>query len=159
MNLHKITRVLAIGCLMATCPIGLLTLPWLPGTVINFVELWRSPVPISATENFRLWREAKLHHLEIALTLYALGLLALGGLAAVAAKVLPVWTELLLWLVTVSTALSIRAFWEPSVIPSTDPTAAFIIVRLPGLIAVLAGLAAIMSLTRVLVHRPVAPEL
>jgi hypothetical protein len=144
MSPRNLNRFVAIACIVAAFPIVFLTLPWLPATVIDFVQLWHAPVPTWATESFRGWREARLHQLEIALGLYALGLAAIGGLAAVAAKVLPAWAELLVWVITPLTALSISAFWEPNISPSTDATAAFVLVRLPLIIAAVAGFAAVM---------------
>jgi hypothetical protein len=156
MSPRNLNRFVAIACIVAAFPIAFLTLPWLPATVIDFVQLWHAPVPTWATESFRGWREARLHRLEIALGLYALGLAAIGGLAAVAAKVLPAWAELLVWVITPLTALSISAFLEPNISPSTDATAAFVLVRLPLIIAAVAGFAAIVRFTGILIHRNIA---
>ena len=89
MNEPNLTRALAIVCILAAFPIAFLTLPWLPGTILESVELVRGSVPTWATESFRTSREAHLHHLEVALTLYALGLLALGGFVAIAQRFFP----------------------------------------------------------------------
>jgi hypothetical protein len=121
-------------------------MPWLPGTILEFVDLLRAPVPRWATTNFLISRETHLRHLELALSLYALALLALGGFAAIAAKVLPLWGELLLWIMAAGTALSISNFWRPSISPSTDPTFIFIIVRLPLVIAAAAVVGAVVTL-------------
>jgi len=135
---------LAVICIFAAFPLAFLTLPWLPGTVLEFVDLLRAPV--WGTESFRVSREALLHHLELALSLYALGLLALGGFAAIAAKVLPRWGELLLWIMAAGTALSISNFWGPSISPKTDPTFIFIAVRIPLVIAAAAVIGAVVTL-------------
>jgi hypothetical protein len=145
-NERNLTRALAIVCILAAFPIAFLTLPWLPGTILEFVELLRAPVPTWATESFRTSREAHLHRLEVALTLYALGLLVLGGFVAITAKILPIWGELLLWLMAAATAVRISTFWGPSISPSINPTFIFMAVRLPLLIAAVAGLGAVVNL-------------
>ena len=154
-NLRDLTRLSAIGCILAAFPIAFLTLPWFPGTIVEFLELLRAPVPSWATESFRTSRAAHLQHLEIALTLYALGLLALGGLVAIGAKVLPLWGELLFWVVTATTALGVSAFWGPSISPNTDPTFAFIVVRIPLMIAAVAGIATLTSLAGLVIRSPI----
>ncbi len=146
MNAHKLTGFMAIACILASIPIGLLKYPWLPATVMEFVQLWRGPIPAWATESFRTWREARLHHLELALTLYALGTATLGALGAVAAKILPAWAELVVWIVAAGTALEVSIFERPYISATTDPTYTFIMVRVTLTIAVVATVAALISL-------------
>jgi len=153
-NLRNLARLSAIGCILAACPIAFLTLPWFPGTIVELLELLRAPVPSWATESFRTSR-VHLQHLEIALALYALGLLALAGLVAISAKVLPLWGELLLWVVTATSALGVSAFWGPSISPNTDPTFAFILVRIPLMIAAVAGVATLTSLAGLVMRSPI----
>jgi len=45
-----------------------------------------------------------------------------------------------------ATAVSISTFWGPSISPSTDPTFIFMAVRLPLVIAAVAGLGAVVNL-------------
>jgi hypothetical protein len=156
MTPRNLNRFAAIACILAGSPVALFTVPWLPATVIDFVQLWHAPVPTWASESFRVWREARLHHLEIALGLYVLGFAAFAGLAVVAVKAFPVWAELLVWVITPLIAVSISIFWKPSISPSTNPTAAFILVRLPFIIAALAGFVAIVSFTEILMCRNTA---
>jgi hypothetical protein len=151
-NQRNLTRALAIICIVAALPLAFLTLPWLPGTILDYADLLRAPVPAWATESYRTSRESHLHHSEVALTLYALGLLALAGLAAITAKILPVSAELLLWLITAGTAVGISSFWGPSISSGTDPTFILFAVRVPVGIAAVAGLGAVVSLAQIRVR-------
>ena len=146
MNQRKLTRALAIICIVAALPLTCLTLPWLPGTILDFLDLFRTPVPAWATESFRSSRESHLHHSEVALSLYALGTIGLVGLVAIAAKLLSLWGELVLWLITSATALSVSYFWIPSISSDTDPNFVFVAVRLPMMIAAGAGFGAVLTL-------------
>ena len=113
----------------------------------------RTPVPAWATESFRTGREAHLQRLEIALALYALGFIVEGALAAVAARILPLWAELLAWMLTASTALVISDFMKPRISARTDATFVFIMIRLPMIIAGISGLAALLSLSTMFIRR------
>jgi hypothetical protein len=113
---------------------------------MSYVELRQAPVLPSATESFRTWREGRLQHLEFALALYAFGTATLIGLWAIAVKILSLWAELAVWIVSASTALGVRDFERPDILATTDPTYIFIMTRLPLGIAVVSALAAMTNL-------------
>ncbi len=156
MKLSKVTRILALACIVASFPIGALKYPWLPATVIEFVELRRAPVLPSATTSFRTWREGRLRHLQLALGLYALGTAALGGLGAVAAKVVPLWAELVVWIITAFTALEITGFERPDIGARTDPAYIFIMISLPLAVVAIAALGATINIGSLLLRENTA---
>jgi hypothetical protein len=135
---------MALACIVASLPIAFLTFPWLPATVIEFAELQHDPAP-SGTESYHADRERRLGRIEAALALYALGIIALGGLGAIVAKVLPWWAELTIWIVTAATCVGIARFFRPIVGPRTDPVYAAMVTLLPLGIAITCAVASIMS--------------
>src|SRR5438309_9329157 len=126
---------MALGCLVASLPLALLQFPWLPATVIEFVELQHDPAPWG-TESYHIDRERRLGRVESALVLYALGIIALSGLGAIVIKVFPWWADLAIWIVTAATGVGIAQFERPIIGPGTDPVYSTIMISLPLGIAI-----------------------
>ena len=78
LKLTRITRIMALGCIVASLPIAFLQFPWLPARVIEFVELQHDPAPWG-TASYHMDRERRLGRVESGLILYALGIFALAG--------------------------------------------------------------------------------
>jgi len=87
------------------------------------------------------------------LVLYVLGAVALGGLGAVVGKILPLWGELVVWIVTGLTALEVAALERPGISEYTDSIYIFVMIRLPVGIVLVAALAAITNLGMLLRRR------
>ena len=144
LKLTGITRIIAVGCIVASLPIAFLQFPWLPAMVIEFVELQHDPAPWG-TASYHMDRERRLGRVESALILYALGIFALAGLGAIVVKVVPWWAELAIWITTTATCVGIAQFVRPIIGPRTDPVYSAIMVSLPLGIAITCALAALMS--------------
>jgi hypothetical protein len=140
-------------CVLGSMPLALLTYPWLPATVVEFVELRHDPPP-SATLSFREYRAQRLQHVTLALLLYGLGTVSLCGLLAIAAaNALPWLLELTTWAMTAVTGAAIARF-EYSTGPGADPAYVFMTVYLPSIISVIA---AVGTGLHVVVHHRLAP--
>jgi hypothetical protein len=155
LKLNGVTRLMALGCIVASLPIALLQYPWLPATVIEFAELQHDPAPWG-TESFHIDRERRLGRVEPALILYALGTLALSGLGAIVLKIFPWWADLAIWIMTAATCVAIAQFVRPIIGPSTDPVYSAIMICLPLGIAITCTLAALMSLGSQLMSKNIA---
>ena len=84
---------------------------------------------------------------ESALQLYALALVSIGGLGLIAADLAPWWARAGLWSVTAWTAFRIAGFERTYfVAASTRPEYVLIAVRIPIGIAIVACLAALLTL-------------
>ncbi len=137
----------------ASVPIGVIAYPWLPATVVEFVQLRDAPVPAWATDSFRESRERKLRQLESELALYILGTASLGGLAALAAKILPAFAEIPIWILTAVTGLGVSEFQRPFIGAKTSPTYILLMIWVPMGIAAVAALEAVIGMALLLMWR------
>ncbi|HYX68715.1 MAG TPA: hypothetical protein VE825_06255 [Terriglobales bacterium] len=150
-----VLRVAAFACLLASAPISLLMYPWLPAAAMEFVELQRDPAP-GATLSYYDSREHQRQRAEAALLLYALGTVALVGLGAIAAKLLPWWAEMAGWTLTAVAGFEVARFLRPLVGPRTDPAFVFMTMTMPLSVAVVAAAAACLTLTLRVARSPAA---
>ena len=150
-----VLRVTALACLLASAPVSVLMYPWLPATAMKFVELQRDPAP-GATLSYYDSREYQRQRAETALLLYALGTVALVGLGAIVAKLLPWWAEVAAWSLTAVAAFEVARFLRPLVGSRTDPAFVFMTMTMPLGIAVAAGAAAGLTLTLRVARSPAA---
>jgi hypothetical protein len=132
---------MALGCIVASLPVALLQLPWLPVTVSEFVELQHDPAPWG-TASYHEGRERRLERVEFALFLYALGIFALSGLGTIVGKFFPWWVELAIWVLTAATCFGIVQFQRPGIGPTTNSVYLVVMIYLPSGIAVTSALAA-----------------
>jgi hypothetical protein len=157
MNLRNISRVLAVGSLLASTPVALLKYPWLPATVMEFVQLRREP-PSYATESYRQDRARLIRSTRVALLLYALGTASLWGLCFLAVGRLRWWTEIGTWMLVGLTGIWIADFESPSIGPTTDRFYVGVMIGIPHAIAVASGAAALFRLTLHFILRPASEE-
>jgi hypothetical protein len=134
---------MALGCIVASLPVAVLQLPWLPATVSEFIELRHDPAP-RGTAAYHEDRERRLGRVETALVLYSLGIIALSGLGTIVGKIFRWWVELAIWIVTAATCLGIAQFQRPLIGPSTSSVYLAIMIYLPTGIAITSILAAIV---------------
>ena len=139
-----------MACMVASVPIGVIAYPWLPATVVEFVQLRDAPVPAWATDSFRTSHERRLQELESALTLYILGTASLGGLAALASKILPALAEIPVWSLTAVTAFWISEFQRPLIGAKTSPTYIVLMIWVPMGIAAIAAMEALTGIALLL---------
>ena len=144
MKLKTYSRIVAVGCILASAPIAFLSYPWLPATVMEFVELQHDPAPWG-TASYHQGRAERLERVNRALVLYGAGTVSLCGLSAIIAQVLPWWLEVSAWALTAVTALGIARF-NTLMMPGTDPAYVFVTVYVPAGIGAIAAVFAILSL-------------
>src|SRR5262249_46552421 len=65
LTIRRWVHIAALVCVLGSLPLALLTYPWLPATVGEFVELRHDPLP-SATLSYRDYRAQRLQHLTLA---------------------------------------------------------------------------------------------
>ena len=157
MNPRNISRVLAMGCLLASTPVALLKYPWLPATVMEFVQVRREP-PSYATDSYRQDRARLMRSTRNALLLYALGTASLGILLFLAVGRLRWWTEIGAWMLVGLTGIWIADFEGTSIGPTTDRFYVRIIIGIPHAIAVASVAAALFRLALHFILRPASEE-
>jgi len=106
MKLKTWLRITALVCIFASTPVAFLTYPWMPATVMEFVDLQHDPAPWG-TASYHEGREQRMEHVRLALILYALGTLSLAGFWAIVAAVLPWWLESAAWSLAAVTAFGV----------------------------------------------------
>ena len=98
-----------------------------------------------ATASYHESREQERERVERALLLYALGSVSLSGLGAIVLKRLPWWAMLAVWTLTGVAGVGIAQFIR--VVPDAHSPIVFLIVYIPFGIAVVAALAACLTLS------------
>ena len=138
-------RALAVACILAATPVACLKYPWLPATVMEFAELQRDPYP-SGSESYHEDRARRSSRVSVALLLCALGTVSLFGLCLVAGGASSRKVQTVTWLITAATGAGIASFERSRIGSGTDDAYVALAFYSPMGIAVVAGLAALMSL-------------
>lgn len=141
----RATRGLALACLLASAPLALVKYPWLPATVLEFVELQGDPVP-AGTPSYHAGRAERRRRVETALLLYALGTASLAGLVQLAGAPPGGRAVAAIWLVAGGTALGIVGFERGALSPGVDPAYVVIAVVLPLFVAVVSAVGVALAL-------------
>jgi hypothetical protein len=148
-------RITALVCLLASAPVSLLMYPWLPATAMEFAKLQRDPAT-GATLSYYDSREYQRQRAETALLLYALGTVALVGLGAIVANLLPWWAEMAGWTLAAVAGFEVARFLRPLVGPRTVPAFVFMTMTMPLGIAAVAAAAACLTLGLRVARSPAA---
>lgn len=138
-------RILAITCIVASMPLACLKYPWLPATVVEFVDLQHDPYPLG-TESYHQDRARRLSRVTLALLLYTLGTVSLVGLCFVAKGAMSRRVQAASWLISAATGVGIAQFEQPRIGPSTDHAYVVMTIYFPLGIAALSGAAALVTL-------------
>lgn len=135
-------RIVALGCILASLPLAILTYPWLPVTVMEYSSnCGMDPAPWG-TPSYHEGREIRCERVQFALLLYFMGSVSLCGLAAIVAKMLPWWAESATWVITVLTGLEIARFERAIIGQYTQAAYTVVAVYAPLGIAAIAVVAA-----------------
>jgi len=138
-------RVLAVACILAATPLACVKYPWLPATAIEFTELQREPYP-GGTESYHEDRDRRSSRVSVALLLYASGTVSLVGLFLVARGVTSRRAQTITWLITAATGAGIASFERSRIGFGTDVSYVAMAFHTPMGIAVVASLAALLTL-------------
>jgi small neutral amino acid transporter SnatA (MarC family) len=158
MSLGDALRTLAFVCLVASMPLACVKYPWMPATVMEFVELQRDPSP-QGTASYHAARSTRLQGVGLALTLYALGTISQFGLSIVATKAAPRWIEVAAWAIVAVTGIGIARFEQPTIQPTMASAYLVIAVYIPLGIVALAGPGALATLHLMRSERAARPVL
>lgn len=137
--------ILAFGCLLGSAPVALLAYPWLPVTVMEFVDLQHDPAPWG-TASYHEGREQERDRVERALLLYVLGIVVIPGLGVMVVKRLPWWVEVTIWTLTAIAAFGVARSVSSSLVPGAHSAIVVLIFYIPSGIAIVAAVAACLTL-------------
>lgn len=138
--MHAPERLLAVGCLLLAIPVTLLKLPWLPGTILEFISTLRE-LGSSGTESYLDDRNSRLLRSGLALILYILGAVSVLGLIGMALTRCHRIGRVILWSLVIVVGISLPLFERARLGPDTDSFYVASVVHLPLSIAVLAIIA------------------
>ena len=141
--MHPTERLLAVICLLLAIPVTLLKLPWLPGTILDFISTLRE-LGSTGTDSYLNDRNARLLRSGLALILYALGAFSILGLIGIALARCRRIGSHILWSLVIMTGVSLPLFERSRLGPDTDRFYVASVVHLPLSIVVLAIVALLL---------------